>query len=79
MGVRILKLITPGSRFVSRSDFSELTSAKPEKSLTVALRKREEIMTGKITVRRKVVVIKEDIVSLISKEISLVLKEKLQH
>ena len=39
MGVRNLNPVTPGSRFASRSDFSELTTDKPEKSLTVALRK----------------------------------------
>jgi len=40
MGVRNLKPVTPGSRFASRADFSELTTDKPEKSLTVALRKK---------------------------------------
>ena len=39
MGIRNLKPITPGSRFASRSDFSEITKQSPEKSLTVALRK----------------------------------------
>ena len=40
MGVRNLKPVTPGSRFASRSDFSEITTDKPEKSLTAALRKK---------------------------------------
>ncbi|MBO01605.1 MAG: 50S ribosomal protein L2 [Candidatus Neomarinimicrobiota bacterium] len=39
MGIRNLKPNTPGSRFASRSDFSEITKQSPEKSLTVALRK----------------------------------------
>ena len=39
MGIRSLKPNTPGSRFASRSDFSEVTKQSPEKSLTVALRK----------------------------------------
>ena len=39
MGVRNLKPTTPGSRFASRSDFSEVTKHSPEKSLTKALRK----------------------------------------
>jgi len=39
MGVRNLKPTTPGSRFASRSDFSEVTKQSPEKSLTKALRK----------------------------------------
>ena len=54
MGVRNLNPVTPGSRFASRSDFSELTTNKPEKSLTVALRKKGgRNNTGKITVRRR--------------------------
>ena len=54
MGVRNLKPVTPGSRFASRSDFSEITTSKPEKSLTVALRKKGgRNNTGRITVRRR--------------------------
>ena len=54
MGVRNLKPVTPGSRFASRDDFSELTTDKPEKSLTVALRKKGgRNNTGRITVRRR--------------------------
>ena len=50
MGVRNLKPVTPGSRFASRADFSELTTDKPEKSLTVALRKKGgRNNTGRIT------------------------------
>ena len=54
MGIRNLNPVTPGSRFASRSDFSELTTDKPEKSLTVALRKKGgRNNTGRITVRRR--------------------------
>ena len=54
MGIRNLKPVTPGSRFASRSDFSEITTNKPEKSLTVALRKKGgRNNTGRITVRRR--------------------------
>ena len=54
MGVRNLKPVTPGSRFASRSDFSEITTNKPEKSLTVALRKKGgRNNAGRITVRRR--------------------------
>ena len=54
MGVRNLRPVTPGSRFASRSDFAELTTDKPEKSLTVALRKKGgRNNTGRITVRRR--------------------------
>ena len=54
MGIKQLKSVTPGSRFASRSDFSELTSRKPEKSLTRALRKTGgRNNTGRITIRRR--------------------------
>ena len=54
MGIKQLKSVTPGSRFASRSDFSELTSRKPEKSLTRALRKSGgRNNTGRITIRRR--------------------------
>ena len=54
MGVRNLKPVTPGSRFASRSDFSEITADKPEKSLTLALRKKGgRNNTGRITIRRR--------------------------
>ena len=54
MGVRVLKPVTPGSRFASRSDFSDITEKKPEKSLTLALRKKGgRNNTGRITVRRR--------------------------
>ena len=54
MGIRKLKSVTPGSRFASRSDFSELTKSTPEKSLTRALRKKGgRNNTGRITMRRR--------------------------
>tara|TARA_B100001564_G_scaffold261375_1_gene223122 strand:- start:2037 stop:2861 length:825 start_codon:yes stop_codon:yes gene_type:complete len=54
VGVRNLKPVTPGSRFASRSDFAEITTSRPEKSLTVALRKKGgRNNTGRITVRRR--------------------------
>ena len=54
MGIKQLKSITPGSRFASRSDFSELTTSTPEKSLTKALRKSGgRNNTGRITIRRR--------------------------
>ena len=54
MGIKQLKSVTPGSRFASRSDFSELTTRKPEKSLTMALRKSGgRNNTGRITIRRR--------------------------
>ena len=39
MGIRNLKPTSPGSRFASRNDFSEVTKHTPEKNLTRALRK----------------------------------------
>ena len=54
MGVKKLKSITPGSRFATRSDFSELTTSSPEKKLTRALRKSGgRNNTGRITIRRR--------------------------
>ena len=54
MGVKKLKPTTPGSRFATRADFSELTSSSPEKRLTRALRKKGgRNNTGRITIRRR--------------------------
>lgn len=54
MGIKKLKSITPGSRFATRSDFSELTTRSPEKNLTRALRKSGgRNNTGRITIRRR--------------------------
>ena len=54
MGVKLLKPTTPGSRFASRSDFTELTASSPEKKLTRALRKTGgRNNTGRITMRRR--------------------------
>jgi len=54
MGLRILKPTTPGSRFASRSDFSEITRSVPEKKLTTAIRKKGgRNNKGRITVRRR--------------------------
>lgn len=39
MGIRYYKPVTPGRRFASVSDFSEITKKKPEKSLIEPLRK----------------------------------------
>ena len=44
MGIRNLKPVTPGSRFASRSDFSELTTSSPEKSLLRLEKKVVEII-----------------------------------
>lgn len=54
MGVRSLKPVTPGNRFATRSDFSEITASTPEKSLTVALRKTGgRNNNGRITCRHR--------------------------
>ena len=54
MGIRFLKPTTPGSRFASRSDFSEITSSNPEKKLTRSLKKSGgRNNSGRITVRRR--------------------------
>ncbi len=54
MGIKQLKSVTPGSRFATRSNFSEITKGSPEKKLTKALRKTGgRNNTGKITIRRR--------------------------
>ena len=54
MGIRQLKPVTPGSRFASRPDFADLTTDKPEKRLTRALRKSGgRNNTGRITIRHR--------------------------
>ncbi|MCZ6702442.1 MAG: 50S ribosomal protein L2, partial [Ignavibacteria bacterium] len=52
MGIKKLKPNTPGTRFRSNFTFDEITKDKPEKSLTVALKKsggRNNL--GRITAR----------------------------
>jgi large subunit ribosomal protein L2 len=54
MGIRSLKPVTPGSRFATRPDFSEITTNKPEKSLTSALHKSGgRNNKGRMTMRRR--------------------------
>lgn len=52
MGIRKIKPMTPGTRFMSVPDFNEITKTTPEKSLTVSLKKsggRNNL--GRITTR----------------------------
>ena len=52
MGIRRLKPTSPGVRFVSVSDFSEITKDEPEKRLTCSLKKTgARNNQGRITVR----------------------------
>jgi large subunit ribosomal protein L2 len=54
MALKILKPITPGTRFYSVSTFSEITKSTPEKSLTVTLTKSGgRNNTGRITSRHR--------------------------
>ncbi len=54
MGIKKLKPVTPGQRFRTVSDFSELTASKPEKSLLEPLTKSGgRNNTGRITVRHR--------------------------
>ena len=39
MGIKRFKPMTPGLRWKTSSDFADITKSKPEKSLTVALKK----------------------------------------
>lgn len=52
MSVRKLKPITPGQRFRIVNNFEEITTNKPEKSLTVGIKKSGgRNNTGKMTMR----------------------------
>jgi len=54
MGIRLLKPITPGTRFYSVSTFEEITAEKPYKPLTVSLKKTGgRNNTGRITSRHR--------------------------
>ena len=54
MGIKTYKPYTPSRRHMSGSDFSEITTNKPEKSLTVHLKKNAgRNNQGKITVRHQ--------------------------
>ncbi len=54
MGVKIFRPRSPGRRGMTGYDFEEITKAKPEKSLTEALRKKAaRNNSGQITVRHK--------------------------
>lgn len=54
MGIRPLKPVTPGSRFATRPDFADITTDKPEKNLTIALRKTGgRNNNGRITSRHR--------------------------
>ncbi|MFH2137780.1 MAG: 50S ribosomal protein L2 [Candidatus Omnitrophota bacterium] len=54
MGLKRYKPITPGQRWKTSSDFAEITKDKPEKSLTVALKKSGgRNSNGRITVRHR--------------------------
>ena len=78
MGIRPLKPVTPGSRFATRPDFADITTDKPEKNLTIALRKTGgRNNNGRITSRHRGVVTVVDIESLILNGISLKFLEKL--
>jgi len=54
MGIKKFKPVTPSLRFRVISDFSEITKKKPEKALTVALKKSGGRNNhGRITIRRR--------------------------
>jgi large subunit ribosomal protein L2 len=54
MGIRTLKPITPGTRHYSVNSFDEITTARPEKSLTEPLKKSGgRNNTGRITSRHR--------------------------
>ena len=54
MGVKTYKPVTPSRRFMATSDFEEITSVSPEKSLLKPLKKSGgRNSDGRISVRRR--------------------------
>ena len=54
MGIRKINPTSPGQRGMSKSDYSEITTDKPEKSLVKRLKKNTgRNNTGRITCRHK--------------------------
>ena len=54
MGIKIYKPNTPGRRFMTVSDFKDITKKKPEKSLLKSLRKKSgRNNKGRITIRHR--------------------------
>ncbi len=54
MGLRILKPITPGTRFYSVDDFSDITESKPHKPLLMPIKRSGgRNSQGRVTSRRK--------------------------
>ncbi len=54
MGIRIINPTSPGQRGMTKSDFAEITTSTPEKSLLMPLRKKAgRNNTGRITCRHK--------------------------
>jgi large subunit ribosomal protein L2 len=54
MGIKKFKPVTPGRRFMTISDFAEITSTKPEKSLLKPVRKTGgRGNTGRVTARHR--------------------------
>ncbi len=54
MGIKRLKAVTPGRRFMTVSDFSEITKKNPEKSLSFGVKKSSGRNSyGRVTVRHR--------------------------
>ena len=69
MGIKSYNPYTPSRRHMTGSDFSEITKATPEKSLTVSLKKNAgRNNQGKITVRHQGGGSRRNIESLTSRE-----------
>ena len=77
MSVRKLKPITPGQRFRVVNNFEEITTNKPEKSLTVGIKKSGgRNNTGKMTMRYTGGDTNKSTELSTSKETSLMLKQR---
>ena len=79
MGIKKYNPVTPGLRGMTVSTFEEITASKPEKSLTVTLKKHSgRNSRGKITVRHRGGVLVASIGSLISRETKMEFLEMLR-
>ena len=77
MGIKSFNPYTPSRRHMTVVDRTELSTAAPEKSLTVSLKKNAgRNAQGKITVRHAVAVQRENTESLILREIKMVFQQQ---
>ena len=79
MGIKTYNPYTPSRRHMTGSDFSEITTSTPEKSLVVSLKKNAgRNNQGKITVRHPEAEAEENTESSTSREEKMVSRQQLK-